>query len=102
MKGSLWIDGSNIHWIDANGVDQARTGSSQGTPPGALAGSVWDHGIVSNTFRYIDASGVLRFLDHTINFGAVPPGGLIGSRWVEGGSLVWIVDSAGTITKVGV
>jgi len=76
--GSLWVEGSELHFINASGVEYAETGASVGTPsPTATAGSIWLEG---DFIHYIDASNVERTASKT-SMGASP--GTEGSMWIE-------------------
>jgi hypothetical protein len=82
----VWVEGADLRWIDASGVEQNNLGSAIATPGGAVVGSWWDEadlpGATEN--RYIDASGVERA--PTVSF-APSGGGVEGSIWVEGAAL---------------
>lgn len=83
--GSLWIEGSDLHWIDANDVEQSVTGTDTGNNPSASNGSIWVEGTV---LHYIDANGNERTLSGTQV--ATSTTGESGALWVESTDLHYI------------
>jgi hypothetical protein len=80
--GSLWVDGTTLHYVDKVGVEWFFTGTAGSTPAGAKIGSLWIDDSTS-TMHYIDGSGV----DRAVKVSAVADrsgvGALKGSFWVE-------------------
>jgi hypothetical protein len=81
ISGSLWIEGTSLHWSSA-GTDYYCEGGSLGTPAGAMPGSIWIDG---PNIRYIDESGVYRSIGDSEGV-VIDPGewpGMAGSLWIE-------------------
>jgi hypothetical protein len=89
--GSLWVEGADLHWVDASKNEWAFTGTSNGSPGGgALPGSIWAHSS-GNGLHYIDASGVDRIVTGTA--GHSDAGAVAGSLWVQGSYLYFVPAS---------
>ena len=91
IAGSLWVEGSELHYLSAAGTEYAGTGTSIATRPTAIAGSFWAEG---EALRYIDATGIERELPKT-SLGAKAGAALAGSLWIEstataGQQLQWV------------
>lgn len=83
--GSVWVEGTELHWIDENGIERVYEGEHIGTPSGARPSSVWVEG---TRLHYVDANGAERRSYATPSLGSPP--GRIGSAWIEGDALRWI------------
>jgi len=97
QNGSLWIEGTDLHWI-SDGVNWRSTGGS----PGAVAGKVGSIWVEGNDLHYIDSSGNERTLVG-VDGGVVA--GKIGSLWIDGtvnNDLKWIDASNHKRSLVGV
>ena len=87
VAGSMWVDGSTLHYIDPLGSEWYFTGTAGTTPGGAIVGSIWvDSG--NGTIHYIDASGVDRAVAVESGSSRSGVGAVRGSLWVD------TVDSA--------
>jgi hypothetical protein len=84
IKGSLWIEGKNLHVIGEDGLEWYYTGDKVETVTDGVSGSVW---IEENSLRYIDSEGAERAIGNSV-MTAVP--GKTGSLWVEGKFLSWV------------
>lgn len=87
--GSVWVEGSDLHWCDGSteydatdesGDQIVRVGSVSGDP-----GSIWVEG---SELHWIDSSGVEYY--HTGGDSGDNPGGSSGSIWVEDGRIHYI------------
>lgn len=85
IRGSVWVEGSELHYISDNGTEWAGTGTSVDTPSGAVLGSCYLNS-ATDAIYYIDSSGVRRALQAT-SLGAKPAGAVQGSMWIDGGQL---------------
>lgn len=83
VAGSVWVDGSQLLWIDSLGAVRGKTGADQGAVPG-LPGSLW---IEDDTLAYVDATGQKRTIVGD-DLGAVS--GRVGSLWLEADVPHWI------------
>lgn len=80
IRGSVWVDGSALHYISDNQTEWAGTGTAVDTPSDAVVGSCYLNSATDEIY-YIDASGVRRALQAT-SLGAKPAGAVQGSMWV--------------------
>ncbi len=91
--GSMWVFGSNLYYIAANGTACRGTGVAGATVLTARRGSIWVEG---DDFKYIDDSRITRTLQKT-SLGAEPTA-VVGSCWVEspspaGQQMTWVGTS---------
>lgn len=73
--GFIWVEGTKLHYIDANGVERAEEGTVTGDT--GDAGFLWMEG---NNLHYIDESGAERYIAGT-DTGADHTAGYL---WIEG------------------
>jgi hypothetical protein len=57
--GSLWIEGTDLHWIDTNSNERSFTGNKEGSA-GGDKGSTW---VEDGMIHYIDQNGDKREVD---------------------------------------
>lgn len=78
VPGSVWVEGSELHYIASNGQEWAGTGVAGGAPGGAIPGSLWVEG---ENLAYIDQNGIGR----TLQLEDLGPhsGQGVGSVWVD-------------------
>lgn len=96
-NGSVWVEGTDLHWI-SDGVNWRSTGGSSGAVAGKV-GSIWVEG---NDLHYIDSSGNERTLVG-VDGGVVA--GKMGSLWIDGtvnNNLYWIDASNHKRSLLGV
>jgi hypothetical protein len=80
QSGSLWVEGSRIHWADGSTEYKASNqGNQVSTGHTGSAGSVWVEG---KYFHWIDQNGVERRF-YGVDSGEKPGGQ--GNVWVENG-----------------
>lgn len=85
INGSIWVEGTDLHWLDSAGTERINTGADNGASAG-VQGSAW---IEATDLHYIDANGDDRSLTGS-DQGAVA--GVEGSIWIEGNNLHYIDD----------
>ena len=84
LPGSIWVDGTDLHYISETGTERKATGSNSGSVAG-LAGSIWIEG---TQLAYIDNTQTKRILPYTA---LSTVAGLNGSIWVGGEWIHYIV-----------
>ena len=89
--GRCWVEGAELHYIAANGVEYAATGTAISSQAGAEAGRFYIDGADA---YYIDASLVKRRVLAT-TVGPAAPSAEDGRMWIEdtapaGKQLQWI------------
>ena len=57
--GYIWIDGTNLHWIDVDGDDTSNPGTKSGAT-GQTAGYIW---VESTALHWIDADGDEHYIE---------------------------------------
>lgn len=77
LSGSIWVDGTELHYISETGTERRETGVDNGAVAG-LAGSIWIEG---TQITYIDSSQHKRMLPY-VTLSTVA--GLDGSIWLTG------------------
>ena len=90
LPGSTWISGTNLHFVDENGIEKYYTGTLAGAVSGN-PGSVW---IENDSLCYVDAASNKRTIGGQYDVNGVSA--VIGSIWIEGGLLRTVVASGGT------
>ena len=83
--GHMWIEGTKLHYIDADGDERAEEGTD--TTANGTAGYIWIEG---DAIHYIDANGDERYLPYE-HVGA--DSAVEGQTWVEGN---WVHYTAQT------
>ena len=88
LAGSVWINGSDFHYIDESIRERIYTGKYIGPVWNARPGSIWIEG---NLLRYVNEAGteIRQLSGKPVQIGFV---GKPGSIWVEGANLFWIGD----------
>ena len=76
-NGSMWVEGTYLHWRNASNTEYRFDGTVIATPSGATVGSLW---IEANNVHYIDASGVERQVGGPY---VSSQAGLAGSMWMD-------------------
>src|SRR3954463_4495656 len=81
IAGSVWVDGSTLHYVDKNNAEWFFTGTVVASPAGApVVGSIW----VSGSFvNYIDSLNRVRQLPVVLVTSRVGVGAVSGSIWVD-------------------
>ena len=82
LAGSIWVNGTELLFVDNSGNIWHGTGVLLGNVPTALPGSIYVDGA---SIFYIDASKNARYLQY-FDISAQPAGSLKGSIWVETGT----------------
>lgn len=85
VNGSIWVEGTELHYLTEIGTERKATGTDNGAVAGNQ-GSLWIEG---TQLHYIDNAGHERILPYTA-IGA-NESGLQGSIWVESGYIRYIV-----------
>jgi hypothetical protein len=94
-KGSIWVEGSNLHFIAEDGYEYRYTPTSDyGVVSGAKPGSIWIDGY---RIYYIDANGRKRALPYR-SISSIATA-VLGSLWVESNRLRYIGQSGSTKYK---
>jgi hypothetical protein len=82
VAGSLWVDGTQLHYVDKSGNEWYFVGTAGSTPAGAIVGSIWVDS-ASSTIHYIDSVGVDRAVAVEAGANRAGAGALPGSIWVD-------------------
>jgi len=88
--GSAWVEGDDLHVVASTQHEWYYTGTSLGSPAGALTGSCWVD--TDDLVHYVDASGVERSVAAAASH--VDTAARSGSAWVDTDShLHWVGTS---------
>jgi len=84
IAGSIWVEGTELHWINASGTEYKLTGDNAGAVAG-VAGSIWITGSNSTDgqLHYVDASGNHRYTFSQPQFLSFVPNAIPGSIWID-------------------
>ena len=83
IPGSIWVEGTGLHYIDNTGDEWYYTGTYIASSTGAIPGTIWVQSS-SNSLRYVDGVGDVREI---ADAASVISGGVAGSLWIEGGKI---------------
>lgn len=87
QNGSIWVEGSELHFIDGSGNEYAYSGEDTGNnPSGATSGSIW-LGSGDNKIHYIDENGDERTTPRSVGANV---SGVAGSVWIENGYVTFL------------
>lgn len=92
--GSIWVEGSDLHYVDSAGNERSFTGDNIGAPAGALSGSLWLD-TSDNRVHYIAGGGAERVLPAVTAGLHTDAAAIQGSVWVEGDFLHAILTATG-------
>ena len=89
--GSLWVEGTDLHFVDAAGNEYYYPGVSAGAAPAAaIKGSVWaetNGTFLASKLFWVDSSGNKRYYNSYVYAYIQSTAAIIGSMWVQTGPI---------------
>ncbi|MEF8880782.1 MAG: hypothetical protein V5A72_03055, partial [Candidatus Nanohaloarchaea archaeon] len=76
-EGSIWVEGTEFHFVDGSGTEYKYDGDYVTSPSGADPGSIWIDG---ENLHYIDENGDERKIPRVVHSSV---SGTKGSIWIE-------------------
>ena len=89
-SGHIWVQGTELRYVDGAGSVRAQTGTTTGQT--GTAGFIWIEG---ENLRYTDSVGAVRILPREVLTGL----GTAGHLWLEGAWVHYINPAANTKTR---